>query len=362
MVHTQLDNRGALFDADPPGLASRLVGLRPYQPGTTPYEHPEEPPFVVFAGDRGLGKTAVLLALREAYRGHTPTALLDGEEGQFAAPPPGRPAASWSPVVQALTTAAEQLAEPVKGAGRIGFPRLSSGLLAVTAGGWSERAAPRVRQEAERILLLGESESWLSGFAGRWVGKVGSRLVAATGGTGPVVEPVIEAALESFAEGVSPAHRRLRRAAAWYRDYPTADGSPKLALILLSRHFLAGGESRRHAERHLVRALLADLDDAYAGVVQRSHRRGRPVLLIDNVQEPAGLGLLEPVLRDRAEGIRDQAVFFAALRGRSHPALRNAGRLDLPDTARATGWRPGPSPSSRALLVALPGEAGHTPA
>ncbi|WP_051901249.1 hypothetical protein [Streptomyces aureus] len=353
-VHTGLHGRGALFDTDPPGLASRLVGLRPFQLRATPYEHPAEPPFVVFTGGRGLGKTAVLLALREAYRGHTPTALLDGEEPQFAAPPADRPPESWSPVGQALTTAAEQLAEPVKGAGRIGFPRLSSGLLAVAAGGWSDRDLPRIRQEAERILLLSETESWLSGFAGRWVSKVISKLIASMSGTGPVVEPIIEATLEAFTEGVSPAHRRLRRAAAWYRDYPNAGGSPKLALILLSRHFRAGGGSRRHAERHLVRALLADLDDAYAGVVQRSHRRGRPVLLIDNVQEPAGLGILEAVLSDRAEGVEDQAVFFTALRGPAHPALRNAGRLALPETARATDWRPGTSPSSRALLVTLP--------
>ncbi|MET8098293.1 hypothetical protein ABZV29_17690 [Streptomyces sp. NPDC005236] len=361
-MHTGLHDRGALFDADPPGLASRLVGLRPYQPRATPYEHPEEPPFVVFAGGRGLGKTAVLLALHDAYRGHTPTALVDAEDRQFGAPPPDRPAESWSPVGQALTTAAEQLAEPVKGAGRIGFPRLSCGLLAVAAGGWSARDVPRVRQEAERVLLLGETDSWLSGFSGRWTSKVISRLVASMSGTGPMTEPVIEATLEAFTEGVSPAHRRLRGAAAWYRDCPNADGSPKLALILLSRHFRAGGDSRRHAERHLVRALLADLDDAYAGVVQRSHRRGRPLLLIDNVQERAGLGLMEPVLRDRADGIRDQAVFFAALRGHTHPALRNAGRLDLPETARATGWRPGTSPSSRALLVPLPRGAGQTPA
>ncbi|MEW2162870.1 hypothetical protein AB0912_07700 [Streptomyces sp. NPDC007084] len=353
-MHTGLHGTGALFDTDPPGLAPRLIGLRPHEAYATPYEHAGVPPFVVFTGGRGLGKSAVLRELREAYRWHTPVALVDGEDGQFAAPPAERPADSWSPVGQALTTAAEQLAEPVKGAGRIAFPRLSSGLLAVAAGGWSDRDVPRIRQEAERILLLNETDSWLSGFAGRAMGRVVAKLVASMSRTGPVVEPIIEATLEAFAEGVGPAHRRLRRAATWYRDYPDAGGSPKRALTLLSRHFRAGGDSRRHAERHLVRALLADLDDAYAGVVQRSHRRGRPLLLIDNVQEPAGLGLLEPVLRDRADGIADQAVFFAALRGHAHPALRNAGRLALPDTARETVWRPGVSPSSRALLVALP--------
>ncbi|MFE2964012.1 hypothetical protein ACFXKC_10120 [Streptomyces sp. NPDC059340] len=353
-MHRGLHGRGALFDTDPPGLASRLVGLRPYQLRSNPYEHPKELPFVVFAGGRGLGKSAVLRELRDAYRGHTPVALVDGEERQFAGPPAERPAESWSPVGQALTTIAEQLAEPVTGAGRIGFPRLTSGLLAVAAGGWSDRDVPRIRQEAERILLLNETGSWLSGFAGRWVSKVVSKLIASLSGTGPVIAPIIEATLEAFAEGIGPAPRRLRRAATWYRDYPNAGGNPKLGLILLSSHFRAGGDSRTHAERYLVRALLADLDDAYAGVMQRSHRLGRPVVLIDNVQERAGLGLMEPVLRDRADGIADHVVFFAALRGYSHGALRNASRRTLPEVARNTDWEPGTSPSSRALLVALP--------
>ncbi|QIY63997.1 MULTISPECIES: hypothetical protein [unclassified Streptomyces] len=353
-MHRGLHGRGALFDTDPPGLASRLVGLRPYQLRSAPVEHAKELPFVVFTGGRGLGRSAVLRELRDAYRGHTPVALVDGEDRQFTAPAPERPAESWSPVGQALTTIAEQLAEPVTGAGRIGFPRLASGLLAVAAGGWSDRDVPRIRQEAERILLLNETGSRLSGFAGRWVSKVVAKLIASMSSTGPVVEPIIEATLEAFAEGIAPTHRRLRRAATWYRDYPNAGGNAKLGLILLSAHFRAGGDSRTHAERHLVRALLADLDDAYAGVMQRSHRLGRPVVLIDNMREPAGLGLLEPVLRDRADGIADQVVFFAALRGDTHPALRNAGRRTLPEVIRHTGWEPGTSPSSRALLVSLP--------
>ncbi|MFC3576937.1 hypothetical protein ACFOZ0_27405 [Streptomyces yaanensis] len=353
-MHRRLHGRGPLFDTDPPGLAARLVGLRPYQLRSSPYEHQGDLPFVVFTGGRGLGKSALLSQLRTAYQGHTPVALIDGEEPQFAGPPPERPGEAWSPVAQALTTVAEQLAEPVKGARRIGFPRLASGLLAVAAGGWSDRDVPRIRQEAERILLLNDSRTFLDGFAGRWASKVVAKLIASMSNTGPVVEPIIEATLEAFSEGVSPTHRRLRRAAMWYRDYPNAGGNPKLGLILLSGHFRAGGDSRTHAERYLVRALLADLDDAYAGVMQRSHRLGRPIVLIDNVQEPAGRGLMECVLRDRADGIGDRVVFFAALRGYTHPALRNAARRTLTEVARTTGWQPGPSPSSRALLVSLP--------
>ncbi|MFE9097866.1 hypothetical protein [Streptomyces sp. NPDC007264] len=349
-----LHGREPLFDTDPPGLAARLVGLRPYQLRSTPYEHGDDLPFVVFAGGRGLGKSALLAEVRAAYQGRTPVALIDGEETQFAGPPAERPGGAWSPVAQGLTTVAEQLAEPVTGARRIGFPRLVSGLLAVAAGGWNSRDLPRLRHEAERILLLNDPRSFLDGFAGRWVSKVIAKLIVSMSSTGPAVEPIIEATLEAFGEGVSPTHRRLRRAAAWYRDYPNAGGNPKLGLILLSGHFRAGGDSRTHAERHLVRALLADLDDAYAGVVRRSHRPGRPVVLIDNVQEPAGRGLMEAVLRDRADGIGDRVVFFSALRGYALPALRNAGRRTLAEVARGTGWEPGASPSSRALVVSLP--------
>ncbi|MER6129716.1 hypothetical protein ABT173_45610 [Streptomyces sp. NPDC001795] len=353
-MHRGPHGQGPLFDTDPPGLAARLVGLRPYQLRPSPYEHQGDLPFVVFTGGRGLGKSALLAQVRAAYQGHTPVALVDGEEPQFAGPPPERPGEAWSPVAQALTTVAEQLAEPVTGARRISFPRLASGLLAVAAGGWSDRDVPRIRQEAERILLLNDSRSFLDGFGGRWASKVVAKLVASMSSTGPVVEPIIEATLEAFSEGVSPTHRRLRRAATWYRDCPDAGGNPKLGLILLSGHFRAGGGSRIHAERYLVRALLADLDDAYAGVMQRSHRLGRPVVLIDNVQEPAGRGLMECVLRDRTDGVRDQVVFLAALRGYAHPALRNATRRTLAEVARTTGWKAGPSPSSRALLVSLP--------
>ncbi len=352
-----LHGQGALFDTEPPGLAARLVGLRPFQHGSSPCEHPKEIPFVVFAGPRGIGRSAVLAELRAAYEGRTPLALIDCEAERFAHPPAGRPREVWSPLSQALVTIAEQLAEPVADAGRIPFPRLAAGLLAVAAGGWNDRDLPRIRREAERILLLNDTGSWVGGQTSRWVGRVSARLTdPLTGplpGTGPVVEPVVEAVLETFSEGVSPTHRRLRKAAAWYRDHPNADGNPKLGLLLLSGHFRAGGDPRTHAEGHLVRALLADLDDAYGGSLPRGHRPGRPVVLVDNAQTAPGIGLIGAVLRDRADGIADRVAFFAGLRGHGHPALRNATRGALSELARTSGWEPGGTASSRALLVRL---------
>ncbi|MDX3641590.1 hypothetical protein, partial [Streptomyces sp. MB09-02B] len=194
-------------------------------------------------------------------------------------------------------------------------------------------------------------------LAGRWVGRAVARLVSSLSDQGPVVEATVEAALEAFSEGMSSSHRRLRRGAVWYRDHPYAAGNPKLGLVLLCRHFQTGGDARTHAEHHLVRALLADLDDAYsgvAGVVPRPQRAGRPVVLLDNVQEAAGRRLMESVLRARADGRADQVVFFAGLRGQGHPALRNAARRTLAEATRGTDWAPGGTPSSHALLVSLP--------
>ncbi|MEV6838123.1 hypothetical protein AB0N17_27035 [Streptomyces sp. NPDC051133] len=351
-MHRRLHGRGALFDADPAGLAPRLIGLRPHHHRAHPYEHPHEPPFVLLTGARGLGKSAVLAELLDAYRGHTPVALIDCAERQLAGPPPDRPAESWSPLAQALLMIAERLAEPVTGAGRITFPRLMSGLVAVAAGGWGDADSERIRREVERILLLNESGSWISGLAGRWAGKVAAKVVAAATGTGPLVSGAIEATLESIAEGFSS--RRHQKASVWYRTYPNAGGHAQRGLILLSGHFRAGGSSREHAERYLVRALLADLTEAYAGVLPRMQRLGRPLVLVDNAQSAPGPGLVAAVLRDRAEGLADQVAFVAARRGEARDELRSAVRRELPEVARRTDWAPDATPSSRALVVALP--------
>jgi hypothetical protein len=352
-VGRRLHGRGALFDTDPAGLAPRLVGLRPHQHRATPVEHPRDVPFVVLTGGRGLGKSAVLEELRDAYKGHTPVALIDCEGAEFAAPSAGRPAEAWSPVSQALLVVAEQLAEPVTGAGRITFPRLMSGLVAVAAGGWGDADSERIRREVERILLLNESGSWVSGFAGRMAGRVTANIVAAVSDAGQLVAAVIEATLESFSD--SFVSRRHQRASTWWRDYPNAGGNARRGLILLSGHFRAGGISREHAERYLVRALLADLTDAYAGVLPRMRRLGRPLVLVDNAQSAPGPGLVDAVLRDRADGIADQVAFIGALRGESRPALRNAVRRTLTEVVRRSDWTPDPvAPSSRALLVSLP--------
>ncbi|MFF8969910.1 hypothetical protein [Streptomyces sp. NPDC014995] len=360
-MHGRLYGRGALFDVEPAGLVPRLVGLRPYEHFAVKVEHPDEMPVLVLAGGRGLGKSAVLGEVWEAYternrkgeaRKRTPVALVDCADEQFAGPPHEENPESWSPVWQALLVLAEQLTEPVKAAGQLTFPRLTAGLVAVRASDWSGRTdSERIRRELVRILLLNERGSRFS-MAGRWAARVAGRVIGAASGQGPFVAAAIEATLEALSEGFT--HHKEQKPSQWYRGYPNAGGNAKRGLLLLAGNFRAGGTSREHAERWLVRALIADLAEAYAGLGSHLRRLGRPVVLLDNAGSGPGPGLLDAVLRDRAEGTADQVVCVATVRGTGHPALADAVRRALPEVARATEWEPGSAPSSRALLVTLP--------
>ncbi|MFE9622525.1 hypothetical protein [Streptomyces sp. NPDC006527] len=360
-MHRRLYGRGALFDVEPAGLVPRLVGLRPYEHFAVKPEHPDEVPVLVLAGGRGLGKSAVLAEMWQAYtertrrgetRKRTPVALIDCEDEQFARPPHEENPESWSPVWQALLVLAEQLSEPVKAAGQLTFPRLTAGLVAVRASDWSGRSdSERIRRELVRILLLNERGSRF-GMAGRWAAKVTTQIIGAASGQGPYVAAAVEATLEALSEGFT--HHREQKPSQWYRTYPNAGGNAKRGLLLLAGNFRAGGTSREHAERRLVGALLADVGEAYAGLGSHLRRLGRPLVLLDNARSGPGPGLLDAVLRDRAEGAADQVVCVAGVRGTEHPALSDAVRRELSDVARSTEWEPGSSPSSRALLVPLP--------
>ncbi|QZZ29475.1 hypothetical protein [Streptomyces sp. ST1015] len=342
MVHGQLHGRGALFEAQPPGLLPRLIGLRPDENVTVKSEHPGVQPVLVLTGGRGLGKTAVLDEVEAAYtertrrgepRKRTPLARVDCEDEQFAAPPHEESTESWSPLWQALLVIAEQLTEPVRAAGQLTFPRLTAGLVAVRAGEWSGGSdSERIRRELTRILLLNEHRSRFS-LAGRWAARVAAKVIAAATGQGPYLAAAVEATLEALSEGVTS--RKEQRPSTWYRAYPNAGGNAKRGLLLLSGNFRAGGTSREHAERWLVRALLADLTEGYSGIGSHLTRIGRPVVLLDNAGGVPGPGLLDAVLRDRAEGVTDPAVVVATVRGRGVPA--GAVRRELAEVARASG-------------------------
>ncbi|MCS0639430.1 hypothetical protein NX801_28115 [Streptomyces sp. LP05-1] len=353
----ELYGREAVLDGT--GLIARLTGLTPYHFARTAYEHGDDPPVTVFTGGRGLGKTALLKQIRNAYRGGTPLALLDCA----GVVPPADHGPGWSPVTGALAELAVQLSARVYAARPVEFPRLALGLAAVTGTGWSQGDDERVRRDLQRLGPVLATVDEAKGAAGVWVAKVLSKLAATAAEAGaPLAGLLAEATVETVLEEVFGRYQRKSR--AWYGSYRNAGGHGGSGGGELGLHRLAvdfGGGRRAEAEGFLVNALLEDLRQAYLGLTRRGTRRGRPLILLDNAHLPLGRRLVEPVLRERAAGRRDQTVIVAASRERDHEGLRRATRLRLPEVAHRAPCPRGAEIGSGVLAVGLtPLSAAHT--
>ncbi|WP_023587157.1 hypothetical protein [Streptomyces thermolilacinus] len=333
---------------DPSGLVARLTGLAPYGFAGVRHEHGDDPPVTVFTGGRGMGKTALLKQIRNAYRRGTPLALLDcGRLEEPAEHGPG-----WSPVTGALGELAVQLSPRVLSARPVEFPRLALGLAAVTSISWSQEDDERARRDLQRLGPVLSTVDESRGMATAWVGKVLAKLAAKVAeGAAPMAGVLAEATVETVLEDVFG--RSQRRSETWYGSYRSAGGNGKMGLRQLAVDFAQGGPRRTDAEDFLVGALVEDLRRAYTGLTRLGTRRGRPVILLDNAHLPLGRRLVEPILRDRADGRRDQTVVIAASRDRAHEGLRRATRLRLPEVAHRAPCPRGTDITSGILAVEL---------
>ncbi|MFI8291952.1 hypothetical protein ACIGBL_22715 [Streptomyces sp. NPDC085614] len=342
----ELYGREAVFHES--GLAARLTGLTPKGFARTAYEHGDDPPVTVFTGGRGMGKTALLKQLRNAYRSATPLALLDCAHIE----PPADHGPGWNPLTGALAELAVQLSPRVYAAKPVQFPRLSLGLVAVASIGWSQEDDERARRDLQRLGPVLATVDAAKGAAVNWVGKVLAKLAATFAeATAPMAGLLAEATVETVLEEVFG--RFQRTSESWYGTYRNAGGRGKAGLQQLAVDFAQGGRRRREAEDFLVGALIEDLGRAYTGLTRLGTRRGRPVLLLDNAHEPLGRRLVEPILRARADGRRDHVVVIAASRVRDHDGIRHATRLRLPETAHRAPCPRGPDVTSGILAVEL---------
>ncbi|MFF2960648.1 hypothetical protein ACFVT1_17430 [Streptomyces sp. NPDC057963] len=344
-MERELYGREAIFGND--GLAARLTGLTPYGSARIAYEHRDDPPVAVLTGGRGMGKTAVLKQLRHLYRETTPVALVDCE----AVVPPADPGPGWTPVTGALPELATQLTAKVRAARPVQFPRLSLGLVAVASISWTREDETRAQRDLQSLGPVLATVDTRGDAATGWVTKVLTKLAAsAFDSVVPLAGMVAEATIETVLE--ESFSRFQRRAADWYGSYPHAGGNGRIGLRQLAVDFERGGDLRRRAEDHLVLALVTDLVRAYGGLA-RGARRGRPVLLLDNAHTRLGRQLVEPVLRQRAAGVRDQIAVFASSRARGHEGLSHAVRRRLPEVAHGSHWARGAEVTSGILAVEL---------
>ncbi|MCT2592097.1 ATP-binding protein [Streptomyces sp. N2-109] len=368
---TQLYARNPLVQ----GLVPRLVGLAHERHRVVPQDYPGEAPVVLLTGGHGMGKTAVLDALADAYEGRLPLGRADfaalGADGAAPGAGPvrfgGLPvtgASNTSDVVETLELLVEGLAPPVPGYGRRRFRRLLPGLFAVTSwhkGNAAEQALAQAR--ITRLLAACGMEADDEGETStgvRWVADVGAQLAYADQNPDQDLQPVAAAVVRQFFDR-HVRRREARVARGWYEERATGATEESEALVRLSFRFHRGGDFRQAVERTLVEAFLADLSDAY-GSWQQFARRPRPLVLLDNAHTEAGRAMLGLLLAHRAESggsHPDPLVVVAAQLDSATGRYPYAVRRELPEVATAAAWSRADtaspsSPSAGVLTTPLP--------
>ncbi|MET7617787.1 hypothetical protein [Streptomyces sp. NPDC005408] len=289
----------------------RLVGLHQKDGYRVGFAYPKGAPVVRVVGGRGSGKSALLNAVYDAYNGRVPLARVDlgapgfGEPGVSGLGDDEVPGASH--ITHLLFLLAYKLGLDVQHFGKeLAFPRLSLGLLVVTA--WRPlnsdeadvRPADLRRAEADlRAFIVAEDPDLKRRreSLGRWLDVVADNLpqVLAVVGLDSVAGIIVDTARTQLLKGEPD-----KGALAWWgrrlHGSQGYQGDSLQRLFQFVRGFRRLDDRRRTAEEHLVAALLDDVDGNY-GRLRRLNRTPRPLLLLDNAHTDVGrtfLGLLEP--------------------------------------------------------------------
>ncbi|WP_441251087.1 hypothetical protein [Kitasatospora sp. McL0602] len=289
-----LYGQGKLLDE----LVPSLLGLERTREHRSSSPARGREPILQVVGGRGSGKSALLHALSESYRNRVPLAERDlgapgfGEAGLAELAAQDTP--NSSPVTTLLYLLSDQLGLRLGSLRReLKFRRLSVGLLVIST--WQPAAGtdnrPPGLRDAERqlreILSVEDPDQrrrketlrqWLDAL----IAPVSTAIGVPTG-------------LDGMFRTVATTARELllaphpdRGVLQWWREQlPMAQGDGLQRLFSFVRDFRRLDDSRAGAEVLLIAALLADLDENY-GRWHRANQTPRPLILLDNVDSPAG--------------------------------------------------------------------------
>lgn len=328
----------------------RLVGLHHLGNYQVPLAFPAGAPVVEIVGGRGSGRTALIDAVHDAYSGRVPLARVDLEAPGFGEPGVADLADEDAPNASRLThllyVLAYRLGLDVRHFGKpLAFPRLSLGLLVVTAwrpantGERDVRPPDLRRAEADlRTLVTAEDPDLRRRreSLGRWFDLVTANLpqvLSAVPGLDALAGIVLDAARQQLLRG-EPDKGALAWWGARLHGSQGYQGDSLQRLFQFVRVFRRLDDRRRTAEEHLVAALLDDIDAGY-GRLRRLNRKPRPLLLVDNAHTPTGRDLLDLLGRAWSPGAgavtRPVVIATRLGRGAAHPPLTDAAGL-RPDT------------------------------
>ncbi|MFF2198530.1 hypothetical protein [Streptomyces sp. NPDC058157] len=322
------------------------------------------PLLLVCGGGRGSGKSALLKALSEQYAQRVPQAYADLAADRFGQPGLARPADGEAPRNASHTSdllfyLMDGLSQkPSEFAGKLSFPRLVQGLLAITS--WEPvRPAelPAARHRLGELQRAGQPDQQARNerVLG-WIDEVAGALPA-VGGMPPGVEEMVRALLRIVAtELLGP--RANKEGLKWWgarRVGRQGDGLARLTELAMT--FRGEAEDREHAERHLLAALLADIADHY-GWLNTMNRVPRPLLLLDNAHTPTGAAFLDELARvwhEEAAGERALRPAVVATALSQDPPVPDPEDTS-PSTRSAPGafWRADGPASPAGWLAHLP--------
>jgi hypothetical protein len=295
-----LHDRDELF-----ALVEQLVGLAfSREGGRVTSGRRGNPPVVLVAGGRGMGKTAVLDEIEEAYGNRAPRVRLDIAHQRYSPAQPGL-AAGGKPLLIILKDLKWELEMRVRPNGRLRFPRLRVALLAIETWqpGWDsstkidlDTADQLLRAASKNVAAIAHDNrtDWAKG----WVTDVLTEFSGTT--TSFPVDIFVRATVRAFlTKTLNSLHRRAP--IKWHEEFDTrAPGDGYQALVTVGRDWHLGGEYQARAEQVLAAALLADLSAGYSGGAWLT-RAASPLVLLDNVNvHPAGRRFLRLVLDSRA--------------------------------------------------------------
>ncbi|WP_306318245.1 MULTISPECIES: ATP-binding protein [unclassified Streptomyces] len=300
-----------LYARDPVvhALVPALVGLAYEQRARRKKTFGDDLPVVLLTGRHGTGRSAVLDALDEHYRGRLPLAHVSVvPSGRAAQPGEARPdgvgpAADLVEILERLVCAFAP--------GLSRFPVLVPSLFAVS--GWREGNAEErdavCARHARMLLACGLMRGDERAVAREWAAKVEASLAGnaqedpetepgADGGEAPDAPRVTRAVLRELASlgGIGSAVRK------WYAQRRPPGHPPDAgheALVRLGGNFRYGGDFRRAGETELMAAFLDEIGSAYA-TVRRWNREAWPLILLDEAHTPPGRRFLELLLDHRA--------------------------------------------------------------
>ncbi|MER6616450.1 hypothetical protein [Streptomyces xantholiticus] len=361
------------------GFVPRLVGLHHKGGYQVPFAYPKGAPVVRIVGGRGSGKTALLGAVHDAYNGRVPLARVD-----LGAPGFGEPGVAdgdddvpnASRVTHLLYLLAYKLGLDVRHFGRpLAFPRLSLGLLVVTA--WrplnsdeTDVRPPDLRRaEADlRTLITAEDPDLRRRreSLGRWFDVVTDNLpqvLSAVPGLDTIAGIVLDTARAQLVRSEPD-----KGALAWWggrlHRSQGYQGDSLQRLFQFVRGFRRLDDRRRTAEEHLVAALLDDVDANY-GTLRRLNKKPRPLLLLDNAHTGVGRTFLE--LLDAAQGAPGKdptrPVTLATLlgEGHRHPPLSEVGGDAVPQARPLVLSIPDMEPAHIAEMLSTVDYPDHLP-